>query len=201
MFQDKSAIIVKLRNEVSHLQELNSSLQSNSDESQLRLSEVEACLKHNEGLVENLELQLCELRSSSDLAQDRLKNEVNLLRQNHENKKRDEDAAKLEFEEHLKNVRNELALVQCEHRSLLKDCEDSTLENLSKILELQNLNKNAVQQLRSKEQELENQSELLKNAGKVKLLECGSEYQIPKSADFYSSGLQMVKSFVIGRIF
>ena len=167
MFQDKSVIIVKLRNEVSHLQELNSSLQSNSDESQLRLSEVEACLQHNEGLVENLELQLCELRSSSDLAQDRLKNEVNLLRQNHENKKRDEDAAKLELEDQLKNVRNELALVQCEHRSLLKDCQDSTLENLSKILELQNLNKNAVQQLRSKEQELENQSELLKNAGKV----------------------------------
>ena len=161
IFQEKSATIVKLRSEVSQLQEDNSDLKIRQDDLRLKFDEAKLDLENKNSVVQTMQRSISDLRSRSEREQDRLECEVKLLLENFENVKRDRNSAKLELE--VKEAELE------SYKERVCQLEKYNRENGAKILQLETRNKNLVNDFKAKQDEMERISEMLEIAGKDKI--------------------------------
>ena len=146
---------------MSELQERNSDLKIRHGDLQQKYEDAAVFLEGNEAQVRALEDTVNELRMSSELEREQLRNDVDLLKENLENaiRERNSESSQLRISE------TELSASNDRCRNLQQSLEDLKAESGGKISELEAANRNLLEELRAKEEEVSRISELLEISG------------------------------------
>jgi chromosome segregation ATPase len=148
--QEKSTAIVKLKIDVSELQEKNSDLKIRLGDYHLKFEEATDSLERSETQARTLEEAVNELRSNSTLERERLENDVNLLKESLEKAIRDKNSES----SCLKLTEAELSTVRGRCRNLEEKFENLKVEMSEKIFRLESENEKLSDQLTVKEEEV-----------------------------------------------